>query len=111
MPLRLYIILLGASVLGAAGQVMFKLGASGREQLAAYLNGWIFLGFAAYGAGTILWIYSLSHAKLTLVYPFTALTFVLVYIFGVLCLREPTNIQALSGVALVLVGLFVISTA
>jgi undecaprenyl phosphate-alpha-L-ara4N flippase subunit ArnE len=90
---------------------MFKLGASGREQLAAYLNGWIFLGFAAYGAGTILWIYSLSHAKLTLVYPFTALTFVLVYIFGVLCLREPTSIQALSGVALVLVGLFVISTA
>jgi multidrug transporter EmrE-like cation transporter len=46
---------------------------------------------------------------LTIVYPFTALTFVLVYLGGVLIYDEPTTPTALGGVALVLLGLYFIA--
>jgi uncharacterized membrane protein len=48
---------------------------------------------------------------LTVVYPFTALTFVLVYLVGVFVLGEATSLKAMVGVAAVLLGLFLISTA
>ena len=60
--------------------------------------------------GTLLWIYSLSKLKLSVVYPFTALSFVFVYLFAILILHEPATSKALVGVALILGGLFLIST-
>jgi undecaprenyl phosphate-alpha-L-ara4N flippase subunit ArnE len=108
---RVYLFLLTGTVFAALGQVLFKVGATGRDSLAEFINVWIIAGLVAYGLGTMLWIYSLSKAPLTLVYPFTALTFVLVYLFGVFVLREPTSISALLGVGLVLSGLFLISIA
>jgi drug/metabolite transporter (DMT)-like permease len=108
---RVYVFLLAGTLLAALGQVMFKVGATGRDTLAGFVNVWILGGLAAYGIGTLLWIYSLSKAPLTLVYPFTALTFVLVYLLGLFWLGETSSIRALTGVALVLVGLLLISTA
>lgn len=110
MTLRIFLILFGAAFLAAVGQVLFKIGATGREQLSAFINPWIIAGLAAYALGTVLWIYSLSKGALTLVYPFTVLAFVLVYAFGVLILHEPTTVKANAGVVLVLLGLFLIST-
>ena len=105
------LLLLAGTVCAAAGQVLFKIGASGRDALSAFLNVWVLTGMLAYGLGTLLWIYALSRVRLTVAYPFTALTFVLVYLFGILILHEPTTAKALVGVALVLGGLFLISTA
>lgn len=110
MTLRIFVVLFGAAFLAALGQVLFKIGATGREQLSAFINPWIIAGLAAYALGTVFWIYSLSKTALTLVYPFTALAFVLVYAFGTLVLHEPTTVKATAGVVLVLLGLFLIST-
>lgn len=93
----------------AFGQVLLKIGATGREDFWAFLNSWIVFGFLAYGAGTVLWVYALSKANLTVVYPFTALTFLLVYAVGVFVLREPTSAKALAGAVLVLIGLYLIA--
>ena len=111
MPLRLYLLILAGSLLAAAGQVMFKVGASGREELAAFMNGWIVSGLLAYALGTVIWIYSLSKAPLTIVYPFTALTFVFVYLMGFYFLNEPAPFRALVGIVLILAGLFLIASA
>ena len=105
----LYAILLVGSALAAAGQVAFKLGATGRTHLLAFCNGWIALGLTCYLLGTLLWIFALSRASLTVVYPFTALTFVLVYLAGVLLLGEATTSRQLGGVSLVLAGLYFIA--
>ena len=83
----------------------------GGRPFSSFVNAWLLAGLVAYALGTLLWIYALSKVRLTVVYPFTALTFVLVYLFGVLILHEPTTGKALAGVALVLGGLFLISTA
>jgi len=93
----------------AFGQVLLKVGATGREDFWAFLNTWIVVGLLAYGLGTAFWIYALSKAKLTVVYPFTALTFLLVYAVGVFVLREPASAKAVAGAVLVLIGLYLIS--
>ena len=111
MPLRMIFILVAGTVFAAVGQVLFKIGASGREALSSFVNAWLLAGLVAYALGTLLWIYALSKVRLTVVYPFTALTFVLVYVFGITILNEPTTVKALAGVTLVLGGLFLISTA
>jgi drug/metabolite transporter (DMT)-like permease len=111
MQARLLVLVLTGSLCAAGGQILFKLGATGRETLVSFVNGWIVLGLGLYAAGTVLWIYALSKAHLTVVYPFTALTFVIVYLFGSVLLGEPASAKALAGVALVLLGLFFIATA
>jgi len=108
---RILAFLLAGTLLAALGQLMFKVGATGRDTLAGLINVSILGGLTAYGLGTLLWIYALSKAPLTLVYPFTALTFVIVYLLGIFWLGESTSTRALLGVALVLLGLLLISTA
>jgi drug/metabolite transporter (DMT)-like permease len=103
-------ILIAGTILAAIGQVAFKVGATGRDSLLSFLNGWIAFGLTTYALGTILWIFALSKVNLTLVYPFTALTFVLVYAAGVLLLGESTSPKQLFGVGLVLLGLYLITS-
>lgn len=103
--------LLGGTCCASLGQVFFKLGADGRSAWADFANPWTGAGLVFYAVGTVLWIRALSQASLTAVYPFTALTFVLVYAAGVLCLGEPTSPIAIIGVVLVLAGLYCITAA
>ena len=106
----IYAVLLTGTLLAAVGQVAFKLGATGRESLMAFFNAWILLGLICYGIGVVLWIFALSKASLTLVYPFTALTFVLVYTAGVFLFGEAISWPQILGVGLVLAGLFLITS-
>jgi drug/metabolite transporter (DMT)-like permease len=111
MRVSIYLSLITAALLAGAGQVMFKLGADGRTSLTAFVNAWIVAGLLSYGVGTLLWIYSLSKAPLSLVYPFTALSFVFVYAAGVLLLNEETSPKAAIGVGLVLLGLYLVQSS
>lgn len=103
-------LLLGGVLLAALGQVLFKVGATGRSALSEFVNPAIAGGLLCYGVGTALWIVALSRAPLTVVYPFTALTFVIVYAVGVMFFGEATSARSLVGVALILTGLFLVST-
>jgi undecaprenyl phosphate-alpha-L-ara4N flippase subunit ArnE len=111
MTWHIYALVLTGSVCAAFGQLLFKLGATGRTSFASFVNGRILLGLILYSIGTGLWIVALSRAKLTSVYPFTALTFVLVYLLGVAVLGEVVPLRAAVGVTLVLLGLFLIANA
>jgi drug/metabolite transporter (DMT)-like permease len=99
------ILCLGA-LCAAAGQVCFKLGATGRVALPEFLNTYIIVGLLLYVIGTLFWIAALSKAPLNAVYPFTALTFVLVLIFSAVVLREDLSLRALAGTVIVVVGLY-----
>ena len=54
---------------------------------------------------------ALSKLPLSKVYPFTVLTFVLVYVASFVVLGERVTVQVLAGALLVLAGLVVITTA
>jgi len=109
MSINLYAALLAGTIFAALGQVAFKYGATGRETLLGLFNFWILCGLISYAFGTGLWIYSLSRAPLSRVYPFTALTFILVYISGILFFGETVTSQQVLGFFLVLLGLSLIT--
>ncbi len=107
---RVTILILSAAALSAAiGQLLFRVGARGRESWVDFINLSLALGFIFYGVGTVIWIYALSRETLVNVYAFTALTFVLVYLGGVFLLGERLNLPAIAGIGLVLSGLYLIT--
>ena len=103
--------LLLGSVLGASGQVLLKTGANGATSLNDYANLWIVLGLGCYALGTAFWLLALARLPLSKVYPFTILTFVLVYVGSVYILGERISITLAVGLALVFSGLVVILAA
>jgi drug/metabolite transporter (DMT)-like permease len=109
MPLTVIAALMGGAICAAAGQFLFAAGARGRTQLLSFLNISIVAGLGLYALSTVFWIYSLSRAQLVQVYPFTVLTFVLVYLSAILLLGERLTVLGLCGIMLVLVGLYLLS--
>ena len=102
--------LLAASLAAACGQLLLKVGAQHKTHIVEFLNTPVAIGLLLYLCGTILWIYVLSKEKLVVVYAFTALTFVLVYLGAVLTLGESLTLKAGGGVALVLAGLYLLAS-
>jgi uncharacterized membrane protein len=103
--IAIYVTLLVAAICAAAGQVLLKLGATGRASLVTFINVQIGSGLLLYVLGALLWIAALSKAQLTAAYPFTVLTFVLVYMASIFLLGERPAPHAIIGVVLVLAGL------
>lgn len=97
-----------AAVLAAGGQVLFKLGAGTEVSPAALVNPTIATGLACYAVGTLLWLLALSRTTLMVAYPFTALTFVLVYGAAILVLHERLTVAGAVGSGLVWAGLIVL---
>jgi drug/metabolite transporter (DMT)-like permease len=110
MPNPIVLVVLG-SLLAAAGQVYLKLGASGATELSSYLNARLGIGVLLYGVGSVLWVIALSKLPLSRVYPFTVLTFVLVYVASFAILGERISASVIAGSLLVVAGLVVIATA
>jgi drug/metabolite transporter (DMT)-like permease len=108
--LRLYALLVLSALSAAGGQTLFRIGAQGRTALAQFLNWPIVVGIVLYGISTLLWIYALSRLPLKNVYPFTALTFVMVYGAAVLVLGERPTWRGFVGIGIVLTGLYLVVT-
>lgn len=108
-PLTIMALVSGA-VAAAAGQLLFALGARGRTEFISFFNLWILTGLGLYALGATFWIYSLSKAALIQVYPFTVLTFAMVYLSSIVFLGERPTLSGMSGVALVLMGLYLLSS-
>jgi drug/metabolite transporter (DMT)-like permease len=107
---RFVVFLLSLSAFTAAcGQLLLKFGAQGRNDLISFFNPFVVVGLVLYLVSTLIWIYVLSFEKLTNVYAFTALTFVLVYLGGVMLLGEKISVAAGAGVVAILLGLYLIS--
>jgi len=100
-----FVALIAGSLCAAAGTVLLKLGASGSVAVLDFVNTRILGGLTLYGLGSASWIYAMSRAPLSVVYPFTALTFVLVMLSGILLLNEEATPAMLGGSALILAGI------
>jgi drug/metabolite transporter (DMT)-like permease len=109
MPLRIITILVLGSFCAAAGTVLLKLGATGRTDVLSFINPKIIIGLGLYGLGAVFWIYGMSRQNLISVYPFTILSFTIVYLVGILGLGERPSRLGFAGVALILAGLYLIT--
>lgn len=98
-----------SAFMAAGGQLLLKIGAQGRHEFISFLNPYVIIGLILYVVSSLAWIYVLSFEKLTNVYAFTALTFVLVYLGAVLLVGEKISVQAVAGIVAILLGLYLIS--
>lgn len=74
-----YALILIAVLLAAGGQILLKKGAIADTRILALLQShFIWIGLFCYFFSALCWIISLTRLKLSFVYPFTFLTYVLV---------------------------------
>ena len=102
------VLLVSSAVAAAVGQLLLKKGADGKTAFLEFINFPLITGLLFYLVGVAIWIYVLSREQLVNVYAFTALTFVLVYLGGVIILDEHITRPAMVGIALILAGLYLI---
>ena len=98
------------ALLGAVGQVLFKLGsASITSNIMSWLmNTKLIIGLAAYALATILFIYALKQGNLSILYPVIATSYIWVAIFSVWLLGESFNLFKWFGILLIILGVILI---
>ena len=77
--------------------------------LTAYSDLWILSGFAAAFLASMSWAAAMTKFDLSHAYPFTSLSFVLVFIFSILIFNEPFNYYKLIGILFIITGVYISS--
>ena len=110
------IILIGITF-ASVGQVFWKIGMNSMGPITNYtpstlipifFNPYILLGLAMYGLSTVFWLIALSKKDLSFVYPFIALTFIIVLILSSVILKESIGIYRIIGTFIIILGLILI---
>jgi multidrug transporter EmrE-like cation transporter len=98
-------LVLGCTFLGAAAQVLMKMGANALAPGASVVQMLTCLpllgGLAVYGLSTVLLILALRNSELSLMYPIIALTYVWVMILSVVIFHESLNAFKVLGVLVI----------
>lgn len=112
----LVIILIGI-LFASSGQILWKIGMietgplsslSLHSALVVVMNPWVIGGLICYGLSTVFWLISLSRADLSFVYPFIALTFVIIFIASALIFHESISITRIFGASIIVLGIIVL---
>lgn len=103
-------------VLGiAAGQILFKLGATSLNQTGSCFvpktAGILIAALILYGIATIAWVWVLQKIDLGRVYPLMALAFVIVPLGSHFILGERFPLQYFFGVAMIVAGIIIVVKA
>jgi len=106
-----YLLILIAVLLAAGGQIFLKKGAVADTSILALLqNRFIWIGLFCYFFSAACWIISLTRLKLSLVYPFTFLTYVLVMAGAYFLLGEKVKmINLVVGSVLIVSGIIILN--
>lgn len=115
-------LILGAVVLGVAGELLLKSGIDNVDKLevsnleTAARTVWrvvseprILVGFVCYGLAAVFWLIVLSQLDLSYAYPMLALTYVLVPLAAHVFLDESIPRGRWAGMLIVLLGVIVVA--
>ena len=98
----------------ACGQILFKLGAKnwGGETLAGWIisfvtNPFLVIAVFLYAFTIIIWIYTLRILPLSIAYPITALSYVIVPIISYFFLQEKVTVYSILGSACIIAGVLI----
>lgn len=104
-----FYVALGAGVLlGVAGQILLKSGASGETLLQQFLAPQSIVGLGLYFAAALCYMYALRKIPVSIAFPSVSLSYVLVALLGFWLYGEALTPSKLAGIALVCVGVFLI---
>jgi len=108
--LKAIILIIICTFIITAGQVLLKKSAANLNSLHETITSVpLILGFIAYGFGIILLIMALKYGKLSVIYPFMALSFVWVTFASIKIFNEHVSLLNWLGIIFIIVGVSVIS--
>lgn len=112
MQTKLWVILLVlfCALLGAVGQVFFKLGSSTLKlDFYSLITNWkVIIGLVLYAAATVLFLIALRQGNLSILYPIIATSYIWVALFSVYFLHESFSLAKWLGVGLIVLGVIFI---
>jgi len=115
--MNVIIIILSGILCASLGQVFWKLGMNAVGAIdnfsisgivSMFLNPLVFLGLLMYGLSTIFWLIALSQKDLSYVYPFIALTFIIVLLLSKFLLHENVGLYRIVGTLIIIAGLIIV---
>ena len=115
--MNVIIIILSGILCASLGQVFWKLGMNAVGAIdnfsisgivSMFLHPLVFLGLLMYGLSTIFWLIALSQKDLSYVYPFIALTFIIVLLLSKFLLHENVGIYRIVGTLIIIAGLIIV---
>lgn len=96
-------------LLGVAGQMLLKAGASGETLLKQFLAPQSILGLGLYFAAALCYMYALRKIPVSVAFPSVSLSYVIVALLAYWMLGETLGPQKLAGIALICGGVFLIA--
>lgn len=109
-PRKAVLLVFSCTVLGAAAQILMKIGMSRfvPEIVPIVTNVPLIAGYTLYGINTLLLVLALREGELSMLYPIIALTYVWVTLLSYLLLGEPANLYKNLGIVTIVVGVAVL---
>jgi multidrug transporter EmrE-like cation transporter len=113
---RSLLLVFACSLIGAAAQVLMKIGTKGLPPAGSFVdtiigiftNPFLFTGYSLYGISAVLLILALRHAELSILYPVLSLTYVWVAILSVVFFSEAMPPLRIMGIATVVIGVAIL---
>jgi drug/metabolite transporter (DMT)-like permease len=112
---RAVFIVVACTLIGALAQVLIKLGAAHLEHtgliataLGIFTIPTLFAGYCLYGIFTVLLVFALRDAELSILYPVIALSYVWVTLASVMVFHESMNLPKAVGLAIIVLGVAVL---
>jgi multidrug transporter EmrE-like cation transporter len=104
------ILVFSCTVLGAAAQLLMKVGMShfSPQPMALLTNLPLIAGYVLYGMNTLMLVLALREGELSMLYPIIALTYVWVTLLSYLLLAEQSNFYKNIGIATIVIGVAVL---
>ena len=96
-------------LIGVAGQMLLKAGASGETLLKQFLAPQSILGLGLYFAAALCYMYALRKIPVSVAFPSVSLSYVIVALLAYWMLGETLGPQKLAGIALICGGVFLIA--
>ena len=107
-----WVFLLGAMVAAVFGQGFMKAGATGAGSFVQQVFDLrSIFGIGCYGASALMYMVALRGIPLSIALPATALSYIAVAAIGHFVFHEPIGAQRIAGLAMILAGVFVLSTS
>ncbi len=107
---RAVLLVFACTILGAAAQILMKIGMTHFEpRLAALVfNVPLVIGYALYGINTLMLVLALREGELSMLYPIIALTYVWVTLLSYTLLHEQPNALRNIGITTIVIGVAVL---
>jgi drug/metabolite transporter (DMT)-like permease len=114
MTLKGALLLLATVSFTVTGQILIKKGVDVAGNLtfkAAFTSTYLIIGVLCYISGFLIWLNVLKILPLSIAYPSSSISYVLVIFASAIVLGEALNLFKLIGMACILVGVIFISRA